>query len=113
MVYKIRRLIVINNQPSFIRSYNMANFICPFSKKVCNPSCEYWEFEEKSTTKKLMGFIPIQFNIQELVLNQMVLSRMPTLLNLFLMEYKKYVESAISKFSTVDNNSANRIKNSF
>ena len=70
----------------------MANFICPFSKKVCNPSCEYWEFEEKSTTKKLMGFIPIQFNIQELVLNQMVLSRMPTLLNLFLMEYKKYYD---------------------
>ena len=30
-----------------------------------------------------------------------------------LMEYKKYVESAISKFSTVDNNSANRIKSSF
>ena len=30
-----------------------------------------------------------------------------------LMEYKKYVESAISKFSTIDNNSANKIKNSF
>ena len=30
-----------------------------------------------------------------------------------LVEYKKYVESAVMKFSTVDNNSANRIKNSF
>lgn len=30
-----------------------------------------------------------------------------------LMEYKKYVENAVSKFSTIDNNAANKIKNSF
>ena len=30
-----------------------------------------------------------------------------------LMEYKKYVETAISKFSSVDTNAANKIKNSF
>ena len=30
-----------------------------------------------------------------------------------LTEYKKYVESAISKFSSIDNDSANKIKNSF
>ena len=30
-----------------------------------------------------------------------------------LQEYKKYVESAFNKFSSIDSNSANRIKNSF
>lgn len=30
-----------------------------------------------------------------------------------LQEYKKYVEKAISNFSTVDNNSANKIRGSF
>ncbi len=28
-------------------------------------------------------------------------------------EYKKYVDSAVTKFSTIDRNAANRIKNSF
>ncbi|MBO5869589.1 MAG: WXG100 family type VII secretion target [Clostridia bacterium] len=30
-----------------------------------------------------------------------------------LLEYKKYVETTIQKFSTIDDNSANKIRNSF
>ena len=71
----------------------MANFICPFSKKVCNPSCKYWEFDNSSPTKKLLGFIPINFTMRDLMTSNILLTnQVPFVIRLFMNEYQKYYD---------------------
>ena len=74
----------------------MANFICPFSKKVCNPSCEYWEFE-KSKGNKLMGIIPVSFGMRDIlgVIN------FPMPLQLIVREYQRYYDTYHPETSTL------------
>lgn len=40
----------------------MSNFICPFSKKICNPSCPFWESEER---KSYNSFIPFDITFDD------------------------------------------------
>ena len=70
----------------------MANFICPFSKKVCNPSCQHWEFDKTSTSKKLLGFIPIQFTMRDLLTSNILTNQVPFVIQLFMREYQKHYE---------------------
>lgn len=69
----------------------MANFICPFSKKVCNPSCEHWVFENLNT-KTLMGIIPINFNIKDILTSGLLMNNLPLPLTYILNEYKKHYD---------------------
>ena len=69
----------------------MANFICPFSKKVCKPSCEYWEFD-KLNTKKLMGIIPISITPRDIISSGLFLNNLPLPLSIILNEYQKYYD---------------------
>lgn len=70
----------------------MANFICPFSKRVCNPSCQHWEFDNTSRNKRLMGVIPINFTLRDILTNGFLLNQMPMPLMLILNEYQKYYD---------------------
>ena len=71
----------------------MANFICPFSKKVCTPSCKYWEFDNSSPTRKLLGFIPINFTMKDLMTSNLVLTnQVPFVIRFLMNEYQKYYE---------------------
>ena len=65
----------------------MADFICPFSKKVCNPSCEYWVFE-KVSVKTLMGVIPITFTTSDII-SGLLTNNLPLPVAYILSEYKK------------------------
>ena len=65
----------------------MADFICPFSKRVCNPSCEHWEFDNVST-KTLMGIIPINFTTMDII-SGFLTNSLPIPLAFILNEYKK------------------------
>ena len=76
----------------------MADFICPFSKKVCNPSCEYWEFENV-TTKTLMGIIPINFTTTD-ILNGILTYNLPPPLAYILSEYKKNYDLFHPEYTT-------------
>ena len=69
----------------------MANFICPFSKKVCNPSCEHWVFE-KTATKSLMGIIPLNFSINDIFTSGILMNKMPLPIAYILNEYKKHYD---------------------
>jgi hypothetical protein len=69
----------------------MANFICPFSKKVCNPSCEHWEFE-KTTTKTLMGIIPLNFSVKGILMSGLFMNNMPMPITYILNEYRKHYD---------------------
>lgn len=70
----------------------MANFICPFSKKVCNPSCRYWEFDSTGMNKRLMGIIPINFTMKDILTSGLLMNQMPLPLTLIIQEYQKYYD---------------------
>ena len=69
----------------------MANFICPFLKKVCNPSCEHWKFE-KLNTKTLMGIIPINFSINDILTSGVLMNNLLLPIAYILNEYKKHYD---------------------
>ena len=71
----------------------MANFICPFSNKVCKPSCEYWEF--LPSKNKSTGIIPLNFSMNDILgqaNNIMYNTNIPFIFKLLLREYQKYYE---------------------
>lgn len=70
----------------------MANFICPFSKKVCNPSCEHWEFEKVTTNKRLMGVIPVNISVRDLLSSDILLNNVPVFIGLLVREYQRHYE---------------------
>ena len=69
----------------------MANFICPFSKKVCSPYCKEWEFEETKTIK-LMNVIPISFNTKDFLFNNLLMNSLPTPVQIVLDQYRKHYD---------------------
>jgi hypothetical protein len=69
----------------------MANFICPFSKKVCSPYCKEWVFE-KTSNNKLMNIIPIKFNTKDFLFNNLFMNSLPTPVQIVLDEYRKYYD---------------------
>lgn len=78
----------------------MANFICPFSKKVCNPSCEHWEFDNFNT-KTLMGIIPINFSLKDILMSGVFMNNIPMPVAYVLNEYRKYYELFHPEYSTI------------
>ena len=42
----------------------MSQYICPFSKSECNPSCIYWKSEQQNKNM-FSGFIPINIGVQD------------------------------------------------
>ena len=76
----------------------MADFICPFSKKVCNPSCEHWVFE-KLSTKSLLGIIPITFTTSDII-SGILTNNLPIPLALILSEYKKNYDLFHPEYTT-------------
>lgn len=93
----------------------MINFICPYSKKACTPSCEYWEYENNnSKSVKLNTKIPLEFFIKDFIrefFKPLIMNKFPNWANTIYKEYNEVLDVYFPENSILPKGQCKKMKN--